>query len=169
MTTALLSAVGGISVLRSETQPANVLSSRILAIDYGRKRIGLALSDEMGLTARPLDVLVHKNRRDDIRRLRDICRENGVRHVLVGHALHITGAAGEMADETARFANRLRKELGIEVELADERLTSWEAKQIMNEIGSTSSREARPVDALAAAILLREYLDKKRSAVAGKE
>lgn len=168
MTTALLSAVRGISVLRSETQPPNVLTHRILAIDYGRKRIGLALSDELGLTAQPLDVLIHKNRREDIRRLREICREHGVRRILVGHPLHITGEAGEMADEAARFANRLGKELGIEVELADERLTSWEAEQIANESKSISSRKA-PVDAVAAAILLREYLDKKRSAILGKE
>jgi len=169
MTIALLSAFRGISVLRSETQPSNVLAFRILAIDYGRKRIGLALSDELGLTAQPLDVLIHKNRRQDIQRLREICREHGVRHILVGHPLHMTGEAGEMADETARFANRLGKELGIEVELADERLSSWEAEQIMTEIGSTSSRKALPVDAIAAAILLREYLNRKRSATMGKE
>ena len=131
--------------------------------------MGLALSDELGLTAQPLAVLLHKNRREDIRRLREICRENGVRHVLVGHPLHITGEAGEMARETARFAIRLRQELGIAVELADERLTSWEAEQIMNEIGYTGSRKAPAIDAVAAAILLREYLDKKRWAVTGKE
>ena len=167
MTTALLSAVRGISVLRSETQPPNVLAHRILAIDYGRKRMGLAISDELGVTAQPLDVLIHKNRREDIRRLREICREHGVRHILVGHPLHLTGEAGEMADETARFANRLGKELAIDVELADERLTSWEAEQIVNGIRSTSRKAA--VDAVAAAILLREYLDKKRSAMLGKE
>lgn len=168
MTTALLSAVRGNSVLRSEAQPPNVLAPRILAIDYGRKRIGLALSDELGLTAQPLDVLIHKNRREDIRRLREICREHGVRQILVGHPLHITGEAGEMADETARFASRLGKELGIAVELADERLTSWEAQQIADETSSTGSRKAS-LDAVAAAILLREYLDRKRSAILEKE
>lgn len=168
MTTALLSAVRGNSVLGSETQPPNVLAPRILAIDYGRKRIGLALSDELGLTAQPLDVLIHKNRREDIRRLREICREHGVRQILVGHPLHITGEAGEMADETARFASRLGKELGIAVELADERLTSWEAQQIADETSSTGSRKAS-LDAVAAAILLREYLDRKRSAILEKE
>ena len=129
--------------------------------------MGLAISDELGVTAQPLDVLIHKNRREDIRRLREICREHGVRHILVGHPLHLTGEAGEMADETARFANRLGKELAIDVELADERLTSWEAEQIVNGIRSTSRKAA--VDAVAAAILLREYLDKKRSAMLGKE
>jgi putative holliday junction resolvase len=169
MTTASLSAVRGISALRSETQPPHVLVPRVLAIDYGRKRIGLALSDELGLTAQPLGVLVHKNRQDDIRRLREICREHGVRQVVVGHPLHITGEAGEMACEAARFANRLGKELGMPVELADERLTSWEAEQTMNEVGSAGPRKKLPVDAVAAAILLREYLDRKRSSAAGKE
>src|SRR5580700_6792263 len=67
--------------------PENVTSEtkarRILAIDYGRKRIGLALSDELGITAQPLQTLIHKNRRDDVRRLRDICRAHGVARILV--------------------------------------------------------------------------------------
>jgi putative Holliday junction resolvase len=169
MTTALLSVPGGIPALKSETQPPRVLVPRILAIDYGRKRIGLALSDELGITAQPFDVLVHKNRSDDVRRLREICRKQGVKLVLVGHPLHITGEAGEMAGEAARFATRLRKELGVEVELADERLTTWEAKQTMVETGSAGRRKNASLDAIAAAVLLREYLDKKRSTVAGKE
>jgi putative holliday junction resolvase len=169
MTTALLSTLGRVSALKSETQPPSIPPTRILAIDYGRKRIGLALSDELGITAQPLDVLEHQNRHEDVRRLREICREHGVRLILVGHPLHITGEAGEMADEATRFANRLRKELGIEVELADERLTTWEAEQTMSEISSAGRHKKVPVDAIAAAILLREYLDKKRSHVTGKE
>jgi putative holliday junction resolvase len=169
MPTASLAAVGGISGLRCEMQPPHIQVQRILAIDYGRKRIGLALSDELGLTAHPFGVLLHKNRRDDIRRLREICKARGVRLILVGHPLHITGEAGEMADEAARFAKRLCKELGIRVELADERLTSWEAGQTMTEIGSAGRRKNVSVDAVAAAILLREYLNKKCPSTAGKE
>jgi putative pre-16S rRNA nuclease len=169
MTATPFSVVGGNSVLKSETQQRCILARRILAIDYGRKRIGLALSDELGITARPLQTLVHKNRRDDIRRLRDLCREHGVAFILVGHPVHITGEAGEMAGETARFAARLRKELGIKVELADERLTTWEAEETMAALGAPRHRKDASVDAIAAAILLREYLDKKRSSIAGKE
>jgi putative pre-16S rRNA nuclease len=132
---------------------------RILAIDYGRRRIGLALSDELGLTARPLAILLRTNRRNDLRRLREICREHGVGRILVGHPVHMTGASGEMADEAARFAARLAKELGIATELADERLTSWEAEQLLGEAKSSRPKGA-PVDDLAAAVLLREYLEK---------
>jgi putative Holliday junction resolvase len=164
-----LSVAGGNSALNSETQSPRVLTPRILAIDYGRKRIGLALSDELGITAQPLQTLLHKNRRDDLRRLRDICRTLGVTRILVGHPVHMTGETGEMADEAARFAERLRKELGIEVELADERLTSWEAEQTMRGFGSARQRKNASVDAVAAAILLREYLDKKRASIEGKE
>jgi len=136
--------------------------SRVLAIDYGGKRIGLALSDELQLTAQPLAVMKRANRREDLRRLRDICRKQGVARILVGHPLHITGAAGEMADEAARFAARLRKELGIEVDLVDERLTSWEAAQMIAESGSSNRRKQESLDDVAAAIFLREYLERNR-------
>jgi putative pre-16S rRNA nuclease len=131
---------------------------RVLAVDYGRKRIGLALSDELGLTAQPLAVLVRTNRRNDLHRLREVCREHAVNRVLVGYPLAMSGASGEMAEEAARFAARLQKELGIATELADERLTSWEAEQTLAEANSSRPRGA-PIDDLAATVLLREYLE----------
>jgi putative Holliday junction resolvase len=137
---------------------------RILALDYGRKRIGLAISDELGLTARPLAILERKNRRTDLAFLRDICAKHGVTRILVGHPLHITGEAGEMADEAAAFAVRIGKDLGLAVELADERLTSWEASQTMAEAGNSARRRGtKHLDDVAAAILLREYLETHRS------
>ena len=131
--------------------------SRILAIDYGRKRIGLALSDELGATARPLVTIERTNRRDVIRRLREICAKHEVARIVVGHPLHMTGEAGEMAAEAASFAMRVSKEIGIETELVDERLTTWEARQTMTE--TKSRRKGEPVDAIAAAVLLRDYLE----------
>ena len=141
----------------SEAAPVES-STRILAIDYGRKRLGLAISDELGLTARPLATLSRVNRRQDMRRLRDLCRQYGVAHILVGHPLHISGEAGEMAQEASQLAARLEKELGIETELVDERLTTWAAEQTLAETKSPSRRSRKPLDDVAAAILLREYL-----------
>lgn len=140
---------------------------RILALDYGRKRIGLALSDELGLTAQPLQILTRKNRREDLSRLRSICAKHGVARILVGHPLHITGEAGEMADEAAAFAARISKELKLDVELLDERLTSWEAGQTMAVSGNQSRRKKKSthLDDVAAAILLREYLDRNRGSL----
>lgn len=146
---------------------------RVLAVDYGRKRIGLALSDELGVTAQPLVTMQRTNRRNDVRRLREICASYKVERILVGHPLHITGEAGEMAAEAAGFAARLAKELGIETELYDERLTSWEAKQTMAETKSPSRRKGQSIDAIAAAVLLRDYLesqpDKTRNQRSEKE
>jgi putative Holliday junction resolvase len=137
-----------------------------LAIDYGRKRMGLALSDELQMTAQPFLTLVRTNRRNDLRRLREICRKHGVARILMGHPLHMTGEAGEMADEAAQFAGRLQKELGLEVKLADERLTSWEAEQLLARHKSSNRRKKSPIDEVAAAVLLREYLDRNRARLA---
>jgi putative holliday junction resolvase len=150
-----------------ERQPGTA-ALRVLAIDYGRKRIGLALSDAMGMTAHPLAVLSRTNRRNDVRRLRELCREHSVGRIVVGHPVEMGGDAGEMADEASRFAARLEKELGLPTELLDERLTSWEAEHGLPEAKS-ARRKGAPVDDLAAAILLREYLEKshERSSTAG--
>jgi putative Holliday junction resolvase len=137
------------------------IAGRVLAIDYGRRRIGLAVSDELGVTAGPLDGLTRKNRRDDIRRLREIARKFKIIRILVGSPVHLAGHTSEMAEEAARFAERIRKGLGLPVELRDERLTSWEAEQISNEHASGKRMKAS-VDSVAAAILLREYLDETR-------
>jgi putative Holliday junction resolvase len=142
----------------AEAKPESC-ATRILAVDYGRRRIGLALSDELGTTAQPFLTILRTNRRDVMRRLREICAKHHVARIVVGHPLHITGEAGEMAAEAARFAARLSKELSIETELFDERLTSWEAKQMMAETKSSPRRKGEPIDAIAAAVLLRDYLE----------
>lgn len=146
---------------------------RILAVDYGRKRIGLAISDELGLTAQPLATIARANRRNDMRRLREICAMHDVTRILVGHPLHITGEASEMSAEAARFAERLAKDTGIETELVDERLTTWEAKQTMTQTKSSTRRKSEGIDAVAAAVLLRDYLahqsEKSRDKRKGQE
>ena len=145
---------------------AVTLPGRILAIDYGRRRIGIAVSDELRITARPLTILERKNRSELIRKLREMAREYGARQIIVGYPLNLDGTSGEMAEEAARFANRVRKELGIEVELVDERLTSWAAEQAIAETGrrvrrkSSSPRQSH--DDFAAAIFLRDYLERNK-------
>lgn len=147
----------------SEQSVASVSSlHRILAIDYGHRRIGLALSDELGLTARPLAVLVRKNRLTDMKRLREICERHAVGHIIVGLPVHMTGARSEMADEASRFAARLTKMLKIETEMIDERLTSWEARQAISEASGQSATKRAAVDDVAAAVLLRDYLEHRR-------
>jgi putative Holliday junction resolvase len=135
----------------------------ILAIDYGRERIGLALSDEIGLTARPVGILLRTNRRHDVQRLRALCRNHAVGSIVVGWPIRLDGTPGAMAAEAARFAERLRKQLGLPVDLLDERLSSWEAEQAAGAGGprkKSSPRKRKRLDDFAAAVILRDYLSR---------
>ncbi len=152
-----------VSSLSKSSSRVDSTIGRILAVDYGRRRIGLAVSDELGLTAQPLTTLVRTNRRNDLRRLREIIRKHGVRHIVVGQPVHLDGTAGEMAGEAARFAARIERETGLPVALVDERLTSWEAEQVQAETKAGRRRGRGGVDQVAAAVILREYLEREQA------
>jgi len=140
----------------------------ILAIDYGQKRYGLALSDESGLTSRPFATWTRINRRRDLARFRELVRQQRVRRIVVGLPLHLDGSASEMSEEAKRFAARVEKALGLPVEMMDERLSSWEAKQDTSanqprQRAHTprSGRPHKPLDDVAAAVILRDYLERQ--------
>lgn len=147
-------------------------SGKILAIDYGRARIGLAIAQPPHGVAQPLETLGRINRNEDMRRLRQLVRDHGVKFVVVGLPLRLDGTRGEMAEEAQRFAQRVSKQIGVPVEMTDERLTSWQAERELEEqfgrrskAGEmTSKRKASEkvsVDSMAAAIILRDYLAHK--------
>jgi putative Holliday junction resolvase len=147
---------------------------KILALDYGRTKIGLALADSEARIAESYDTMQRINRNEDMRRLRELARDLGVRQIVVGLPLRLDGTGGEMADEAARFAQRVHKQIGVPVELVDERLSSWEAERMLEEeMGRRIVHEETPrgrrktpgsadgkytVDAMAAMLILREYL-----------
>jgi putative Holliday junction resolvase len=141
---------------------AEASAGRVLAIDYGRKRLGLAVSDALRLTARPLATWTRSNRRQDLGRLRTLCREQEVSRIVVGWPLRLGGDRGEMALEAVRFAEHIREELRLPVELVDERLSSWEAEQMLAQSGGGKSRlrsrKKHRLDEAAAAVILRDYL-----------
>jgi len=147
---------------------------RILALDYGRARIGMAIADAQTALAQPLGTLDRINRNEDMRRLRALVREQGVRQIVVGLPLRLDGTRGDMAEEAARFGQRLHKQLGLPVEMVDERLTSWEAERLLEEqqgrtIHAASGKKRKKenermgVDAMAAALILKEYLDRQQT------
>jgi putative pre-16S rRNA nuclease len=153
-------------VVRSPVSPSfspGLPQCAVLAIDYGRRRLGLALSDELGVTARPLAVWERTNRRGDLARIRDLCRRHAVGRIVVGWPIRLDGTPGDMAREAAGFAERLRKNLGRPVELADERLSSWEAGEQLRETGARQA--GKPVDDVAATVILRDYLARSRKCV----
>jgi len=147
-------------------------AGKILAIDYGRVRIGLAIADWPHGLPQPLATLGRINRNEDMRRLRELVREHAVNLILVGLPLRLDGTRGDMAEETERFARRVQKQIGVSVQMADERLTSWEAeRQLEEQFGRRSNvtesssakkkaTEKFSADSMAAAILLREYLER---------
>ncbi len=137
---------------------------RVLAIDFGTRRLGLAVSDLLGLTAQPLPSLERVNRNEDFRRLREVCREHEVKEIVVGHPLRLRGDVGQSARRAAAFARRLGRELGLPVALEDERLTTFEAREILSQCGASRKRQARAVDSVAASLILRSYLDRKAKA-----
>jgi putative holliday junction resolvase len=145
-----------------------------LAVDYGRARIGLAVADAQTLLPRPLLTLERVNRNEDMRRLRELAREHGVRQIVVGLPLRLDGTRGDMAEEATRFATRLRKQLGLPVDMMDERLTSWEAERLLEEQSGRVLHDAKhpkkelknaraSVDAVAAAVILKEYLENQHA------
>ena len=137
---------------------------RLLGIDYGRKRLGLALSDEGGILASPLPARIRsRSETDDIAFLKDLTRERGVERIVVGLPLNMDGSSGEMAEEALRFAALLEEEIGIPVATIDERLTSVEADRVLIEGGFSRQRRKGLRDSLAAVLILQAYLDRLRT------
>jgi putative Holliday junction resolvase len=165
-------------VTKSPTDLSSGLHGSILAVDYGRARIGLALADSETRMPHPLSTLQRINRNEDRRRLRELVREHGVKQIVVGLPLRLDGTRGEMAEEVEGFAQRLRKQIGVPVEMVDERLTSWEAERLLEELqgrfirddklpGGRKSKKVQAkmtVDAVAAAVILKEYLERQGQA-----
>lgn len=134
----------------------------------------MAIARANAKMAQPLSTLRRINRNEDMRRLRELAREHRVQQVVVGLPLNLDGTRGEMAEEAERFAQRVRKQLGVLVEMVDERLTSWEAERLLEEMqgrflhgpkkGGGTQRKAparATVDAVAAAVILNEYLGRQ--------
>jgi putative holliday junction resolvase len=135
---------------------------RVLALDLGRRRIGLAVSDPLRLTAQGLPTLERKNRRADLEALRSLVQEYDPQLLLVGQPLHMSGHAGRQAEGAAEFAMHLGRQLHRPVRLWDERLTTAEAQRVLRQSGVSIEKRGAAIDRLAAVILLQSYLDHER-------
>lgn len=138
---------------------------RVIGLDFGEKRIGLAVSDPCGGMARPLDVVERHSLAEDVARIGEIARRRGASTMVVGLPLNMDGSVGPQARRARRFAARLRRELGLEVALWDERLSSVEAERALLYAGEGRSRRRELRDAVAAALVLQGYLDAQRRSV----
>ena len=135
---------------------------RILALDLGKRRIGLALSDELGLTAQGLETLERTNIRADLARIGQIAAENNVATIVIGNPIHMNGQEGRQSGFAHEFGARLHAATGLPVQFWDERLTTVEAQRVLRQSGISIEKRASAVDRLAAVILLESYLDSRR-------
>jgi putative Holliday junction resolvase len=140
---------------------------RILGIDYGRVRLGLALSDPDGILASPLPTLPRSRRAsDDFHRIAGLAREHGVARIVVGLPLLMDGTSGTMANEAKTFADQVALHSRLPVDLFDERLTSSEAERAMLEGDLSRERRKELRDGLAAVLVLQAYLGAQERAPA---
>jgi putative Holliday junction resolvase len=132
---------------------------RILALDLGKKRIGLAISDPLRITAQGLPNLVRSNKRTDLATLERLVREREVGLVLMGNPINMRGTEGRQSVWVREFAAAIETRIGLPVKFWDERLTSVEAGRVLRESGISIEKRAAAVDRLSAVILLQSYLD----------
>jgi putative Holliday junction resolvase len=133
---------------------------RYLALDVGNRRIGVAVSDELGITAQPVLTLErHHNRRDDLRSLARLARRFAVAGIVVGNPLHLSGDVSPQAAKTQAFAAELGELTALPIHLWDERLTSRQAHEILYEAGRPRQEHCKVVDQVAATLILQSFLD----------
>jgi len=155
-------------LVRAQTAPVawfwnkGMNPSRVMALDLGKRRIGLALSDELGLTAQGIETLQRTNIRADLARLGEIASQNNVARIVIGNPIHMNGHEGRQSGHAHEFGARLQAAVGLPVEYWDERLTTVEAQRVLRQSGISIEKRASAVDRLAAVILLESYLDSRR-------
>lgn len=132
---------------------------RILGIDYGTRRLGLALSDPLGITAQPFSTMERTSKKREVEKLKEIISEYEVEQIVIGLPTGMNGSPGKLWDEVQQYITLLERTLGLEIHGWDERLTTTEAERML--IGADVSRKRRRevTDKIAAAIMLQAYLD----------
>ena len=139
------------------------LRERILALDVGARRIGLAISDPLGITAQGLETLQRTSKRADLEYLEAIILKNDVREIVVGHPLRLSGSASAQTAKVEEFAEQLRQRFQLPVHLWDERLTSAQAQRVLRESGISIHKRGQAVDRMAAVLILQSFLDSQSS------
>jgi putative Holliday junction resolvase len=143
------------------------LSGRVLGLDVGARRIGIAVSDPLGITAQGLETLQRRNKRHDLAALERVIREYAVQAIVVGLPLRMSGAEGTQSEKMQVFAEELRKRFRLPVHLWDERLTSAEANRLLRETDLSIEKRGKAVDRMAAILILQSWMEGKRLPASG--
>lgn len=134
-------------------------SGRVLALDVGSKRIGVAISDPLGITAQGLETIQRQNKRKDMETLGRLLKDYEVREIVVGLPLRLSGADGTQSEKMRRFASDLESHFGVTVHLWDERWTSTEANRLLREAELSIQKRGRAVDRMAATLILQSWME----------
>lgn len=141
------------------TSAQNLSSGRILGLDVGVRRIGIAVSDLLGVTAQGLQTLHRRNRRYDLDELRRVIRQYEISEIVVGNPLQMSGEVGRQAEKMATFAGQIEHTFDIPVHLWDERLTTAEAHRLLDETEIRDQKRKEVIDKMAAVLILQSFLD----------
>lgn len=142
---------------------------RYLGLDIGNRRIGVAVSDELGLTAQPVLTLERRgSQRDTLRSLARLCRRFGVAGIVIGNPLHMSGERSPRTEKTQSFAAELGELTKLPVHLWDERLTTQEAHAILYEAGHGRQEHRKVVDQVAATLILQSFLEQNAQSDAAR-
>jgi putative pre-16S rRNA nuclease len=144
-----------------------VPDGRILGLDVGSRRIGVAVSDPLGITAQGLETLQRTTKRRDFDQLQRVIQEYDVREIVVGLPLRMSGAEGTQAEKMLVFAEELRKRFRLPVHLWDERLTSAEANRLLRETDLSIGKRGKAVDRMAAILILQGWMEQRAAAASG--
>ncbi len=132
---------------------------RVLGLDVGAKRIGLAISDPLGITAQGLETLHRQNKRSDFAQMEQVIRDYQVAEIVIGLPLRMTGGEGIQAEKMQAFADEIRRRFRLPVHLWDERLSSAQANRLLRETDMSIKRRGEVVDQMAAVLILQSWMD----------
>lgn len=137
---------------------------RIMGLDYGSRTVGVAISDELMLTAQGKEIIRRKEEnklRKTLARIEELIQEYGVEKIVLGLPLNMDESVSERSKLCLEFKDKIERRCGIPVEMLDERLTTVEADSIMDELGITGNKRKEYVDMIAAQIILQDYIDNR--------
>lgn len=137
----------------------NPVLGRIMALDVGSKRIGVAVTDPLGITAQGLDTIQRQNKRLDYEALRLVLEKYDVREIVIGLPLRLSGAEGTQSGKMRLFADELHTHFGLPVHLWDERWTSTEANRLLRETDLSIKKRGQAVDRMAAILILSSWME----------
>ena len=143
-----------------------MVNGRVMALDVGKVRVGVAITDPLGYTAQPLLTLWRKSRGEDLRSLMRLIRKYEIVQIVVGNPLHLSGDISPWAAKVQEFAENLRERSGLPVEMWDERLSSVAAHEILDEAGHGQRDRKYVIDQVAAVVILRGWMEAKEQAAA---